>query len=67
MVERKKRKKEQLSDRLRQLTSTSVVGVPELHENLEFTTDENGFHNIEIPLLQSRCAFWLENAEFIPI
>ncbi|KAF3769304.1 alpha/beta-hydrolase [Cryphonectria parasitica EP155] len=49
------------------LTNDSTPGVPDLTTGLQFITAPDGFRTQSMPILQSRCAFWLANAKSIPI
>lgn len=48
-------------------TNASVPGVPELRETHEqFVVEEDGFENVGIGHLETRCAFWRSVAHEVP-
>ncbi|KAH7126865.1 Alpha/Beta hydrolase protein [Dendryphion nanum] len=49
------------------VTNESVVGLPEIEQGQQFVIRKNGLANGKTDLLEERCAFWLKEAEKIPI
>lgn len=50
------------------VTNSSVMGVPEVQkEGAEFVVTADGFQQVKLAQLKTRCDFWLKNGKSIPI
>ena len=49
------------------VTNGSVIGVPGIEKGDQFVIRKTGVANGRVDLLKERCAFWLREAEKVPI